>query len=172
LLNAGRLVNLLACWRTSSDWCKHLMTWWRLWSAFLLLLVVAGCASGSTNASEQGKYIACIYIGDGCWLYGRLQVKPKEMQLSGDGSVFVRNIVWHYWGSARAIGNGMAKVDNCIPSCANGSYSYYPATIVLWDPKCWAGWLVYSHATDSVPAAHWHEVRTSGLMPGPNSLVT
>jgi hypothetical protein len=168
-------VNLLSCWRTSSDCWKNLMTLLKLWSAFLLLLLVAGlagCASGSINASEQRKYIACIYIGDGCSIYGRLQVEPKEMQLSGDGSVFVGNIVWHYWGTARAIGNGTAKVDGCAPSCANGSYSYYPATIVLSDPKSWAGWLVYSHATDSVPAAHWHEVRTSGLMPGPNSLVT
>jgi hypothetical protein len=176
LVYAGKLVNLRSCWCTSSDCSKHLMKRRKLWSAFLLLLLVAGlagCASDSTNTSEQGKYIACIFIGDGCWSYGRLQVKPKEMQLSGDGTVFVGNIVWHYWGTARAIGNGTAKVDNCTPSCAtSSSYSYYPATIILSDPKSWAGWLVYSHATDSVPAAHWHEVRTSGLMPGPNSLVT
>lgn len=76
------------------------------------------------------------------------------MQLSADGSVSVGRIVWRGWGSGRAVGSGTAKVDTCIPNCAQGSYDYYPASIVLTDPKAWAGWLVYSSAPDSVSAAH------------------
>ncbi len=63
-------------------------------------------------------------------------------------------------------GTGTAHADNCEPNCAQGTYSEYPATITLTDPRPWRGKLAYARETVSVPATHDHVTFSTGLVPG------
>jgi hypothetical protein len=60
-----------------------------------------------------------------------MQTEPTDMSSTADGSRTVSGISWSGWGSATATGTGTMGVDNCDPTCANGTYSYYPATVIL-----------------------------------------
>src|SRR5262249_30495118 len=56
---------------------------------------------------------------------------PAHIVTSADGSMYLADLTWSGWGNAKAHGKGMLEVDNCIPNCAGGSYTGYPATVTL-----------------------------------------
>ena len=60
-----------------------------------------------------------------------MQTEPTQMSASADGNRTVRGITWSGWGSATATGTGTMGINNCDPNCANGTYTYYPATVTL-----------------------------------------
>jgi hypothetical protein len=57
--------------------------------------------------------------------------EPTQMSANADGNRTVRGITWSGWGSATATGTGTMGVNNCDPNCANGTYTYYPATVTV-----------------------------------------
>ena len=76
----------------------------------------------------------CTFPADGCTDPGAAQymeVRPKEITTSGDGSGYVQDLVWSGWGTARATATGTEKLNNCEPNCAQGKYTAYPATVTL-----------------------------------------
>jgi hypothetical protein len=76
----------------------------------------------------------CTFPADGCTDPGAAQymeVRPKEITTSGDGSGYVEDLVWSGWGTSRATATGTEKLNNCEPSCAEGKYTSYPATVTL-----------------------------------------
>jgi hypothetical protein len=60
-----------------------------------------------------------------------MEIRPKEITDSGDGSGYVTNLVWSNWGSSQATATGTQEVDNCNPNCAQGKYTGYPATVTV-----------------------------------------
>lgn len=135
--------------------------------SLVLIALSAGCTSQSTpHTTTPPGYLACIYLAYGCTgTTNGLQIKPKEMQLSGDATLFVNEIRWHGWGTTMATGRGTAKADDCDPNCATGKFHYYPAVIVLSKPLSWHGKRAYSYAAESVPAIHWREINKDLLGP-------
>jgi len=76
------------------------------------------------------------------------------VQLSGDGSGFVRGLTWSGWGNATAQGTGMLEIDNCNPNCAQGSFTGYPATITLSNLTPYGnGTQAYANMVVSAPTA-------------------
>jgi hypothetical protein len=88
-------------------------------------------------ASPANSLIAvtvCTFPADGCTQPGAAQymeIRPKEITTSGDGSGYVTNLVWSGWGSPHATATGVMKLNNCEPNCAQGKYASYPATVTL-----------------------------------------
>jgi hypothetical protein len=53
------------------------------------------------------------------------------MVTSGDGAQYLQDLTWSGWGKAKAHGRGVLEIDNCVPNCASGTYTSYPATVTL-----------------------------------------
>jgi hypothetical protein len=141
--------------------------------------LVGGCAvlSQAKSVSPQGPptdgYRICLSLAPICTATNVLY-KPGAMNLFTQESefhqgVFVGFISWSHWGAASARGVGVATIDNCKPSCEDGTTSNDPAVIVAADPKPWHGEMVYSRVTATVAAIGWHEVYDQGLLPSSQS---
>ena len=60
-----------------------------------------------------------------------MEVTPNQITTSGDGSAYVKNLVWSSWGGSQAAATGTLELNNCSPNCAQGTYTGYPATVTL-----------------------------------------
>jgi hypothetical protein len=132
----------------------------------------AASTSPSLAASPSDSLIAvtvCTVPADGCTLPGASQsmgVQPKEITTSGDGSAFVDGLAWTGWGTARAVGTGTLKLNDCTPNCAQGSYTSYPATVTLQGLRAYGtGLEAYSTVFVNSPAASTSYAYTKDLVP-------
>ena len=57
--------------------------------------------------------------------------RPRQLDVAGDGSFYVRSVTWTSWGPHTATGRGVAGRDNCSPDCARGTFHYAPVSITL-----------------------------------------
>jgi serine/threonine protein kinase len=90
-------------------------------------------ASASAVASPIVVTV-CTEPANGCNYAGASQVMeamPKDISTAGDGSGYVKNLVWSDWGNSRATATGTLEIDNCTPNCAQGTYTGYPAAVTL-----------------------------------------
>lgn len=130
----------------------------------------ANIAPSATPDSAPAKavtreYVACAALGAGCAGSEGMQARPQTLFLSADGSLYLKPITWHGWGTATATGTATAHADDCKPNCAQGTYSTHPATIIFTAPKPWDGKIAYTHVQESVPAIGWHNSLIVRLMP-------
>ena len=94
-------------------------------------------SAASSAASPSSSPIAvtvCTFPADGCNQAGAAQymeVQPKQITDSGDGSGYVKDITWTGWGGAQAFGTGTQELNDCNPNCAQGTFTGYPARITL-----------------------------------------
>jgi len=83
-----------------------------------------------------------------------MEITPKTITTSGDGSGYVTNLVWSGWGNSQATATGTLKVDNCVPNCAQGKYTGYPATVTVAGLKPYGtGLEAYSTIVVNAPTA-------------------
>lgn len=61
--------------------------------------------------------------------------QPPRLNPSVDGSLFMRGMQWTVWDDRHAVGRGIAHVNDCDPSCADGHYATYPVTVRLSRPR-------------------------------------
>lgn len=59
---------------------------------------------------------------------------PTTIAFSGDSGNIVSGISWTSWGPQEAVGHGTWTYQDCVPNCAAGSQTPYPATLTLSDP--------------------------------------
>jgi len=91
----------------------------------------------SPPASPSTALIAvtvCQSPESGCNFPGGAQymeIRPNQIVDSGDGSASMNDLVWSDWGAPEAHATGVQEVDNCNPSCANGKYTGYAATVTV-----------------------------------------
>ena len=116
--------------------------------------------SPSASASPTTSLIAvtvCANPAGGCNLPGAsqyMEITPKTITTSGDGSGYVTNLVWSGWGNSQATATGTLKVDNCVPNCAQGKYTGYPATVTVAGLKPYGtGLEAYSTIVVNAPTA-------------------
>jgi hypothetical protein len=62
------------------------------------------------------------------------RIEPGSLGFSGDGGNIVTQIVWSKWTSTEAVGQGESVIQNCNPSCAQGTNLNVTANIILLDP--------------------------------------
>jgi hypothetical protein len=91
----------------------------------LFTLVGPGAlASGATTAAVTRPFIE--------WNCVNGKVKPSTIILAcGDGNAVAEQLRWTQWKSARAIGTGILRQNDCTPDCADGVFSNYPARFML-----------------------------------------
>jgi hypothetical protein len=60
-------------------------------------------------------------------------IKPPMIGFSGDSGNIVESITWPVWTWEEALGHGTWGYDSCVPDCASGVVTNYPAIITLSD---------------------------------------
>jgi hypothetical protein len=91
----------------------------------------AGPASGDPTAgtSQTGR----VLFPGNC---KTPSFKPKQITLAcADSGFVIRSITWSSWTTSSASGKGTARVNDCNPNCAAGTFQSYPASIKLMTPK-------------------------------------
>ena len=91
-------------------------------------------SGAATRQALRRKPVRILYSGDG----GAL--------LAGSGSTWGR-LRWSAWNTEQARARGEDWHNNCVPDCADGSYSGYPVTVRLWRPGLVDGFLVFTRMT-------------------------
>ena len=132
----------------------------------------ASPAVSTPPASTAPALIAvtvCTYPADGCTVPGAsqyMEVRPQQITDSGDGSGYVKNLVWSDWGSPEAHATGVQEVNDCNPNCASGTYSGSPATVTLAGLKPYGtGLQAYSTIVIQAPAANLTYTYTKDTVP-------
>ena len=88
-------------------------------------VVLAGPASAG---SSQAVLVNCNGVG---------QVRPAGYDIGCmPSNELVTGLAWTSWRSA-AFGSGILKVNDCTPTCAQGTYVKYPILAVLWRARPW-----------------------------------
>jgi hypothetical protein len=132
--------------------------------------VLAACsAQASTPARAvvpSGRFLVCQSLAGVCTGVTP-KYEPAELLMSGDGSLYAKDLTWSGWGTATATGRGIAEANNCQPDCAKGTLSAHPVTIVLSRPVRWHADMVYSRVSFSIPSLHDHKTWSTGLIPRP-----
>jgi hypothetical protein len=135
----------------------------------------ASHASGSPGAgpaSASSTLIAVTVCSDpagGCTYAGAsqiMEIQPKQIYVSADGSRYVDSLTWAGWGQPQATATGTLKVNDCTPSCAQGTFSPYPATVTLAGLKPYGtGLAAYSTIVVRSPSANMTLTYTKDLVP-------
>ena len=124
-------------------------------------VVLAGPASA---APRQVVLVSCGGAG---------QVRPAGYDIGCMPSQeLVTGLAWTSWRSA-AFGSGILKVNDCAPTCAQGSYVKYPILVVLWRARPWPGhpgrvyfsqltWIFTAQRPAHAPAAQTFVLPSSG----------
>ena len=60
-----------------------------------------------------------------------MKTEPSKIVISADGSGYVKDLRWFSWGKATTHGTGILEINNCNPSCAEGTFTGYQATMKL-----------------------------------------
>ena len=111
---------------------------------------VACQGSGSQQArvvdrpSSQTTYFAQFGVSTHAY-------KPRRLNPSVDGSLFIGDMRWTAWDDRNAVGSGVAHVNDCKPDCADGHYSSYHVTVRLAQPRelCGSRFFTAIHVTGS-----------------------
>lgn len=87
--------------------------------------------------------------------------KPRRLNPSVDGSLYVRGVRWTVWDDRRAVGDGVAHVNDCKPDCADGHYTEYRVAVRLAQPRRLCGSRFFTAIHLKGPGYH-----TSARTPG------
>lgn len=97
--------------------------------ALAAALVLAVAAAASAAGSHR------VYL-PACTATAKASYKPHRVVLAcADANAFVKRIQWSHWGADRAHGHGTARVNDCNPSCAQGTFHSYPVRLTATRPR-------------------------------------
>jgi hypothetical protein len=54
---------------------------------------------------------------------------PKDIKMSCDSTLFLRQATWSTWNQTHAEGRGEAAVNDCVPDCALGKFEEFPVSV-------------------------------------------
>ncbi len=107
-----------------------------LLSVLLSLAVLTGSMVAATPASaaplsaaqSQQTYFAANCITP--------SYQPVTIVVScADAGFQVSGLAWAQWTTRLANGSGVARVNNCVPNCAFGTFHAYPVLVTLSQPR-------------------------------------
>ena len=134
------------------------------------LMAVAAATSGvvlagpASAGSSQVVLVNCNGAGP---------VRPAGYDIGCmPSNELVTGLTWTSWRSV-AFGSGMLKVNDCTPTCAQGTYVKYPILAVLWRAKPWPRhpgqeyfsrltWIFTAQRPGHAPAAQTFALPASG----------
>jgi hypothetical protein len=111
--------------------------------------------SAPTSVAPAMVLMCGIFYGETGRTCGQAQMvsMPATYRLSVDGSGFLTGLTWQEWGQPTAVATGTLEQDNCVPSCAEGTYRKYPATVTVTGLKTGASESYYTVMYVNAPAA-------------------
>ena len=135
---------------------------------FLVAALLAAALAAVAVTTADG---ATRVVIPGCGGSDRARFKPTTVYvLCGDGNFRVTNLRWRSWTRTSATGRGTAKVNNCMPSCADGKIESYKSKLVASRPKtCPNGKREFVRLTYSFPDEKPAGARRSGTLRRPCS---
>src|SRR5271165_4383428 len=98
----------------------------------------AGSASAGPAMTTQVALIN--YCGD----HGRVRPASEDLPGCMPSSEYLSKLTWASWRSV-AYGSGVFRVNDCTPTCAQGTYVSYPILTVLWRAEPWPGHTGHSY---------------------------
>jgi serine/threonine protein kinase len=93
-----------------------------------------GSGPGTPAGATLALFRVCTFPADTCNSRDltAMKAEPAQIVTSADSSGFVKDLTWSGWGTATALGSGLLEIDNCIPNCAQGTFTGYQARVTLW----------------------------------------
>ena len=103
------------------------------------LVMLAGCGTDHPGAGARTSAVVSSAAAPRTY-FGQYGVsthayKPRRLNPSVDGALYVRPVQWRVWTDRRAVGAGIAHVNDCVPDCADGHFSAHPVTVYLSHPR-------------------------------------
>jgi hypothetical protein len=134
----------------------------RLLAGVLLLIVAAwcaGCGSGSTTTVTVSSHSAPLVVltaaehaGETC---PPATAHPAELLLACGMGYPLSHLVWHHWGEPVTYAEGIAKVNDCQPSCAKGKTTARRIQVIASQIEtCANGQRRYTKLTWSFPGGY------------------
>ena len=121
-------------------------------------------AAAPTQPAVPADFTVCILPVVTC--SGEMRSEPAQVDVSADGSGFVAGLSWSGWGTATAQGTGTLNVNNCDPNCAQGTFTGYPATVMLTNLTPYGNGLqAYADMTVSSPTSAYGTRTYDNLLP-------
>ena len=100
------------------------------------VLAVSGTVTAATLTAAPASAGSSPVVMVNCAGHG--MVRPGGYDIGCIANELLRGLHWQTWRGT-AYGNGVLKVDDCTPTCAQGKYIDYPILTVLWRPTAWPG---------------------------------
>lgn len=100
--------------------------------------LLAASGPGADVVIRSAGLVNCVDVG----------VRPASLTLAcADANYAVDDLRWLGWGGQQAAADGVAVVNSCTPSCAEGSMRSYPVHVVLDRPRaCGLNLTAYTRA--------------------------
>jgi hypothetical protein len=71
----------------------------------------------------------------GCGGSDKAAYKPEKVIVAcGDGNFYVVKLDWSKWTGRAASGNGVGKLNDCMPNCAQGQFRSYKVKLIASKP--------------------------------------
>jgi len=100
------------------------------------VLALSGTVTATALAVVPASAAPSAVVVVSCAGHG--MVRPGGYDIGCTANELLRTLHWQTWRGT-AYGNGVLKVNDCTPTCAQGKYIDYPILTVLWRPKAWPG---------------------------------
>lgn len=85
--------------------------------------------SGPEAMNAQGRVLLLYNCERG-------RYKPRRVIITcADANFFARGITWSSWTRSEARGRGTARVNDCDPNCAAGTFRSYPLGLRAFRPR-------------------------------------
>jgi hypothetical protein len=111
-------------------------------TATLIGAAVSGMVLAVSEPASAAVPRHVLSAGDGSVSYAKY--RPHAVDFVQDGTLWLTGTHWSRWTATRAVGHGVAHVNNCDPYCAAGSIANVPARIVESHPVTVCGRRVFS----------------------------
>ena len=106
-------------------------------SVLLVSLVVGGLVFAASATAAGTVYFWGAAAGR--------HVKPRTLELTGDGTLEVFKVHWNSWGGSTATGRGQAEYHGCTPNCASAPDHHARVSIQLSRIRRCGSRRYYSH---------------------------
>jgi hypothetical protein len=115
LLSAGALLLLTSCGSATTKTVTKTAPVTSTSTQSATSTATASTTSTTSNVATSSTTTGTVSFQG---VVGRARQRPASLQLTGDGTLFVRGAQWNSWGGPTATGTGNAQYHGCTPNCA------------------------------------------------------
>ncbi|NUR74555.1 MAG: hypothetical protein HOU81_27410 [Hamadaea sp.] len=98
------------------------------------VILTGSLSASATTAPTAAPTATSVYLAANGKLASSAAVEPQTAPISRDSSLKLTSMAWSSWAD-NATGTGVATINLCDPSCANGTSTQIPVTVTLSAPQ-------------------------------------